>query len=99
MISIPNPGAGTLAAALQLRTDASQILGIDVELVLGPPVGIEGRAARQAREDALADMVETGFLKPKQVSRRADLTVVLLEELDELEYAAGLVDIDLGAVA
>lgn len=44
-------------------------------------------------------MVETGFLKPKQVSRRADLTVVLLEELDELEYAAGLVDIDLGAVA
>ena len=46
MISIPNPAAGTFAAALKLRDDASQILGIDVDLVLGPPVGIEGAAAR-----------------------------------------------------
>ncbi|WP_435059534.1 hypothetical protein [Streptomyces sp. bgisy060] len=99
MTSIPNPAAGTLAAALKLRDDASQILGVDVDLVLGPPVGIEGRAARQAREDALADMVATGFLQPKQASRRAELAIVLLEELDELEYAAGLVDLDLGAVA
>ncbi|MGW1226623.1 hypothetical protein [Streptomyces sp. NPDC002530] len=99
MISIPNPAAGTLAGALKLRTDASQILGIDVDLVLGPPVGIEGRAARRAREDALADMVATGVIRPERISRRAEVAVVLLEELDELEFAAGLVDFDLGSVA
>lgn len=99
MISIPNPGAGTLAAALKLRTDASQILGVDVDLILGPVVGTEGDAARQAREDAFADMVATGFIWPEQASRRAEVTAVLLEEIDELEYAAGLVDLDLGAVA
>ncbi|MFI7020180.1 hypothetical protein [Streptomyces sp. NPDC050164] len=99
MISIPNRAAGTLAAALKLRTDASQILGVDVDLILGPVVGTEGDAARQAREDAFADMVATGFIWPEQVSRRAEGAVVLLEELDELEYAAGLVDFELGAVA
>ncbi|MGW8730582.1 hypothetical protein ACWGNF_31650 [Streptomyces sp. NPDC055808] len=99
MISIPNPGAGTLAAALKLRTDASQILGVDVDLILGPVVGTEGDFARQAREDAFADMLATGFVWPEQISKRAELAAVLLEEVDELEFAAGLVDFDLGAVA
>ncbi|GGY71034.1 hypothetical protein GCM10010363_60190 [Streptomyces omiyaensis] len=103
MTSIPNPtsipAAGTLAAALQLRDDASQILGIDVDLVLGPPVGTEGAAARRAREDALADMVTTGFVSFEAVSSRAQATVLKLSELAELELAAGLIDLDLGAVA
>lgn len=103
MTSIPNPtsipAAGTLAAALKLRDDASQILGIDVDLVLGPPVGIEGRAARRAREDALADMVTTGFVSFEAVSSRAQAVGEQLRELAELEVAAGLIDLDLGAVA
>uniref|UniRef100_UPI003F49732F hypothetical protein n=1 Tax=Streptomyces sp. CA-136453 TaxID=3240050 RepID=UPI003F49732F len=99
MISIPNPVDGTLAAAIKLRTDASQILGIDVDLILGPVVGTEGDFARQAREDAFADMIATGFIWPEQISRRAEGAVILLEELDDLEFAAGLVDFDLGAVA
>ncbi|MFJ7416581.1 hypothetical protein ACIQWZ_38155 [Streptomyces sp. NPDC098077] len=99
MISIPDPAAGTLADAIKLRTDASQILGVDVDLILGPVVGTEGDAARRAREDAFADMVATGFVWPEQISRRTEGAVVLLEELDELEFAAGLVDFDLGAVA
>ncbi|MFJ4343216.1 hypothetical protein [Streptomyces sp. NPDC088915] len=99
MISIPNPAAGTLAAALKLRDDASQILGIDVDLVLGPPVGIEGAAARRAREDALADMVTTGFVSFEAVGTRAQAVREQMRELGELEHEAGLVEIDLGAVA
>ncbi|WP_415962009.1 hypothetical protein [Streptomyces sp. 021-4] len=99
MISIPDPATGTLAAAIKLRTDASQILGVDVDLILGPVVGTEGDFARQAREDALTDMVATGFVWPEQVTRRAAGAEILLEELDELEFAAGLLDLDLGSVA
>ncbi|MDX2974020.1 MULTISPECIES: hypothetical protein [Actinomycetes] len=99
MISIPDPAAGTLAAALKLRTDASQILGVDVDLVLGPVVGTEGAAARQARMDAFADMVDTGFIWPQQINSRGRAVAEQLRELDELELAAGLIDLDLGAVA
>lgn len=99
MISIPNPAAGTLAAALKLRDDASQILGIDVALVLGPPVGIEGAAARRAREDALADMIDTGFISFEAIHTRGLAVTEQLRELGELELAAGLLDLDLGAVA
>ncbi|MFF9638762.1 hypothetical protein ACF1D2_29810 [Streptomyces bacillaris] len=99
MISILDPATGTLAAAVKLRTDASQILGVDVDLVLGPVVGTEGDAARRAREDAFADMVATGFVWPEQVARRAAGAEILLEELDDLEVAAGLFDLGLGAVA
>lgn len=99
MTSIPNPAAGTLAAALKLRDDASQILGIDIDLVLGKPVGIEGAAARQAREDALADMVDTGFVSFEAIRNRGLAVAEQLRELDELELAAGLIDLDLGAVA
>ncbi|GGZ84081.1 hypothetical protein [Streptomyces rubiginosohelvolus] len=99
MISIPNPGAGTLAAAIKLRTDASQILGVDVDLILGPVVGTEGDAARRAREDAYADLVDAGFIWPEQISGRAAAAAEKFRELDELELAAGLLDLDLGAVA
>lgn len=99
MISIPDPAAGTLASALKLRADASQILGIDVGLVLGPVVGTEGAAARQARLDAFADMVDTGFIWPEQISSRGQAVAEQLRELGEIELAAGLVDYDLGAVA
>ncbi|MFD4178171.1 hypothetical protein [Streptomyces anulatus] len=99
MSSISNPAAGTLAGVFKLRDDASQILGIDVALVLGPPVGIEGAAARRAREDALADMVDTGFVSFDAIHNRGRAVVEQLHELDELELAAGLADLDLGAVA
>ncbi|OKJ46856.1 hypothetical protein [Streptomyces sp. CB02115] len=99
MSSISNPAAGTLAAVLKLHDDASQILGIDVALVLGPPVGIEGAAARRAREDALADMVDTGFVSFDAIHNRGQAVAEQLHELDELELAAGLADLDLGAVA
>lgn len=99
MISIPDPAGGTLAAALKLRADASQILGLDVDLVLGPVVGIEGQAARAAREDALVDMVDTGFVLPERVSSRVAAVDEQLCELDELEMAAGLFTFTLGAVA
>lgn len=103
MISIHDPkparASGTLAEALTLRTDASQILGVDVDLVLGPVVGSEGAAARQAREDAFTDMVATGFIRPDQIVRRRRAVTEQLRELDELELAAGLLDFDLGAVA
>lgn len=99
MISIPDPAAGTLAAALTNRTDASQMLGIDVDLVLGPVVGTEGAAARQARLDAYADMVDTGFIRPERVSSRGIAVAEKLRELDEIEYAAGLFGHGLGAVA
>ncbi|MBD2829935.1 hypothetical protein ID875_21475 [Streptomyces globisporus] len=99
MISIPHVSGGTLAGALKLRDDASQILGIDVGLVLGPPVGIEGAAARRAREDALADMTATGFISPAGACTRSRAAIEQLRELADLEAAAGLTDPDLGAVA
>ncbi|MFF3843430.1 hypothetical protein [Streptomyces sp. NPDC001930] len=103
MTSIPNPtstpAAGTFAAVLQLRDNASQILGIDVDLVLGSPVGIEGAAARRAREDALADMVATGFVSFEAIRSRGLAVAEQLRELGELELAAGLIDLDFGSVA
>ncbi|MFE3602430.1 hypothetical protein [Streptomyces sp. NPDC059142] len=51
----------TLVAAAELRLTVSQVLGVDVDLILGPVVGTEGAYARQAREDALADMTVVGF--------------------------------------
>lgn len=99
MISIPDPAAGTLAAALKLRVNASQILGLDVDLALGPVVGTEGAAARQARLDAFADMVDTGFIWPEQINSRSRAVAEQLRELDEIELAVGLIDFELKAVA
>jgi hypothetical protein len=98
MTSISVPGTGTLAAALKTRTDVSQILGIDIDLILGPVVGTEGHAARQAREGALADMVDTGFVSYETVSSRATAVTEQLREIGELELAAGLIALDLGAL-
>ncbi|MEU7222279.1 hypothetical protein [Streptomyces chrestomyceticus] len=53
--------ATTLAAAVELRQSLSARLGVDADLILGPVVGSEGQSARQAREDALADMAAAGF--------------------------------------
>jgi hypothetical protein len=96
MSSIPKI---TLAEATKQRTDASLILGIDVDLVLGPLVGTDAQYASQARRDALRDMVGTGFIDVEDLDARRQDVELQLDELSELELASGLVDFDLGAVA
>lgn len=97
MSSIPKI---TLAKAMKQRIDASQILGVDVDLVLGPLVGTDGLYAHQARLDAFWDMVDTGFIDIEHLhAARRQAVELQLDELAELELAAGLVDFDFGAVA
>ncbi|MGV9315181.1 hypothetical protein ACWDR0_23805 [Streptomyces sp. NPDC003691] len=81
-VTVLRIGATNAAAFAPSRLDLSTVVGIDLDLVLGPVEGDESEAAEHARLAALVDMANAGYI-PR--GRGLDVIAGLAEEIKKAE--------------